>query len=351
MLVTSLEASLRLSLSNQASLEEQVRALQELEINFNEFGDTDLTSRFQQFFDSLDELAATPENDGVRQEFLGEAVNLVDHLSLVANRIAKLRGDLNASVDEIVREANNRLENIAGLNREIVVSENGGLDFESATDLRDQRDRLLEELSEFVEVRTRESDSGSLTVSAGGQLLVFGGRHFALTTRTETDRDVIISQVQIDNAIDLPLKGGRLEGLIRARDEVLVDFFDQVDDFSRNLIFEFNKIHSEGQGLQRFDRITSEGFVDPKNFNTVPLATNGTVTTGGLANQLLDTNLATLAPGDEFFTGLDVLVTSGANEGQRRRVVAYNDATGVLSFDRSFDQAFDAGDTYPAEAG
>ncbi|MBI4617476.1 MAG: flagellar hook-associated protein FlgK [Planctomycetes bacterium] len=342
----ALEASVRVSISNQTSLEEQSQALDEIEAIFNEFTEADLSSQLQTFFGAVEDLATNPESAGTRTSLVNEGKILADRISFVAARLNETRSELDQSIRTLVDEANQRLEQIANLNRQIVLAENGGLDLNAANDLRDQRDRLIEEVAGFVEIRVREDAVGAATVSAGGELLVFGGRYFPLTTETRADRNVEITDVRIDGGILLPAKGGRLEGLLEARDGILVEFIDSMDEFARDLIFEFNKIHTEGRGLERFRQITSEAGVVAENFFTVPLATNGTVTTGGSTIQLTDSNLPALGIGDDFFKGLDILVSSGANDGQRRRIVAYDDTNGTLTFDSDFDEEFTAGDTF-----
>ncbi len=341
----ALEASVRTAVSNQASLDEQAKILQEMEAIFNEFGAGDLSSSLQSFQNALDELVTNPESIAIRQDFLGEAQALAERISFIANNLNATRNDLNRSVETIVDDLNEKIEQIANLNRDIVVAENGGLNRDSANDLRDQRDKLIEDVAEYLDIRVRENSVGAATVTVGGQLLVFGGRFFQLTTETRADREVQVTDIFVDGA-DLDTDGGQLEGLLLARDQILVEFVDRLDSFAKDLAFEFNKVHTEGRGLENYKLLTSDFGVAVPNFATVPLATNGSVTTGGSASQFVDTSLIPLATADDFFKGLDVEVTSGANEGQRRRIVGFDFASGTVIFDRKFDNAFTAGDTY-----
>jgi len=51
---------------------------------------------------------------------------------------------------------------------------------------------------------------------------------------------------------------GELAGLLSARDDIIRDFLEQVDDFTATMVFEFNKIYSRGQGISGFVDLTAE---------------------------------------------------------------------------------------------
>jgi flagellar hook-associated protein 1 FlgK len=53
------------------------------------------------------------------------------------------------------------------------------------------------------------------------------------------------------------VQSGELAGLLEARDNVLGGFLDKLDHFAGTLAFEFNKAHSQGQGLNGFKELTS----------------------------------------------------------------------------------------------
>jgi flagellar hook-associated protein 1 FlgK len=65
----------------------------------------------------------------------------------------------------------------------------------------------------------------------------------------------------------IPVTSGQLGGLLDARNQI-TGFSGQVDTIAHNLIFELNKLHASGQGLEGFSSVTATNQVlDP----TVPL--------------------------------------------------------------------------------
>jgi flagellar hook-associated protein 1 FlgK len=56
-----------------------------------------------------------------------------------------------------------------------------------------------------------------------------------------------------------------VQGLYASRDQIVGGFLGQLDDLSKTLAFEFNKVYSQGQGLVGFSQLTSTGSVKDAN--------------------------------------------------------------------------------------
>ena len=125
-----------------------------------------------QFFAAISEASATPNSIALRQQILAEAGNL-------AQRFNSLSSNLNAQVlalheqrSAMADEINGLTDNIAKLNKKIVETEAVKGD---TTALRDHRDSLVQDLSQFASIRVKETAEGALDVSlANGQPLVSG---------------------------------------------------------------------------------------------------------------------------------------------------------------------------------
>jgi len=117
----------------------------------------------------------------------------------------------------------------------------------------------LSKLSEIADVRTIEQPAGDVVVYSGGDYLVTQGTFRKINVATTVQNGLKISQLQIDG-INAPLTsgGGRLGGLYAARDNVLGGFLNGLDDITKSLVYEFNKVYSGGQGLTGFSQVTSE---------------------------------------------------------------------------------------------
>jgi flagellar hook-associated protein 1 FlgK len=68
------------------------------------------------------------------------------------------------------------------------------------------------------------------------------------------DRGLQIATVQwTDTQSPLQLTAGELQGLYSARDDIIGGFLDGLDELAATLAFEFNKIHTQGQGHAALD--------------------------------------------------------------------------------------------------
>lgn len=339
-----LNASLRDATAQSGDLGVQKQIFDRVEALVNEFSDSDLSSAFNDFYDSLQKLADRPEDGSTRREVVEKAQNLADIFNQFGEGLRAARETVNDDIKTRVGDANRILTQLADLNDQILKAENGGLDVGAANDLRDRQGVLLQQLSEIVQIRTVQTSDGATQVLAGSDFLVSGNRAVTLDVRTSVDRDNTIDTPFIrDTGATLTLRGGALAGLVDVRDGALAGLIDDVNELAGGFAYAFNQIHVEGTGLRRYTDLTSVQEVGQASLTTAPIATNGTIANVTSDNSVSD---PTLAPfGANTFVGLDFVATSGPNEGQRRRIVA-NDGTGEIQFDRPFDQPLTAGDTF-----
>jgi flagellar hook-associated protein 1 FlgK len=255
----ALEGRLNTAAATLGGMQAQQELLSRLEAIFNELSDSDLSTAMNKFFDSLETLTTRPDDASVRQELLANADALSDSFNNMAGQTNSARENVNDSIKLAVEDINGILQNIADLNKQIVMAEAGGADLGKANDLRDKRGALLTQLSGLLEVRATESSDGSLNIMAGSDFLVFGDDAFTLTTSEHMDRGVLVSTVEFElNGAELAINGGKLEGLVAARDQILPEFIDDISTLASTLIYQMNRLHSEGQGLDRLSSVTSE---------------------------------------------------------------------------------------------
>jgi len=247
--------------SSLGSTQAQQELLSQLEGIFNELSGSgaNLSTAMSRFFDSLESLSTNPDDSSVRQQLLANADSLSDSFNNLAGQMNAARASINDSVKITVDDINQIIQNIAQLNRQIVASEAGGADLGKANDLRDQRDALLTKLSGLIDVDATEASDGSLNILVGSDFLVFGNNAYTLTTSDQMDRGVKVSTVEFEqNGAELALRGGKLEGLVAARDQILPQFIDDISTLAGTMINQINMLHNEGQGLDRLSSATSE---------------------------------------------------------------------------------------------
>ncbi|WP_270583274.1 flagellar hook-associated protein FlgK [Bacillus smithii] len=133
-------------------------ALSRLEDVFAEPSDNDgLSAVMNEFWQSLQDLSVNPENEGARSVVLQRAQGVVDTFHYLSNSISDIQGDLGNQISVGIKDVNSILKQITELNQQIgAVEPNGYL----PNDLYDERDRLVDQLSSYLNVKVEKIPSG-----------------------------------------------------------------------------------------------------------------------------------------------------------------------------------------------
>ena len=266
----ALQGRYRDSLSQEMRAAMDFRYASAIETLQNELSENDVSSMLSQFFNSFSELANNPSDHAMRAVVVQEGVSL-------AARLSSLRSDYNTVLEEVnqslgisVSAANNILDQIAAINQQISMQEGAGSD---ATALRDQRDTIIDELSQLVDVSVIEKTNGSVDILVGSIPVVIGAESRGLDLRQsmEGDSSHMSLRVGVDGTM-LNVTGGAIGGLLAQRAETIEPAIEQLDRLAQELIRQVNLLHSQGQSETGYTSITaSAGVID----STVPLNQEG----------------------------------------------------------------------------
>jgi len=144
-------------------------ALQTIEAIFNEPSTSGIATVLDQFFSSLHSLNDSPESFTVRALVRQRGIALTNTLNHMAEQLKKLQSDIDFEIKTIVDEINGYANQIVNLNRMIFSTEIGG---GIANDLRDQRNLILDKLSQLVNIDYYEDVNGRFHVLINGKSLV-----------------------------------------------------------------------------------------------------------------------------------------------------------------------------------
>ena len=265
--------------------------------------DSGLSQPLQDFFAALQTVADNPSSVSARQVALSQANVLSDRFSTLDSRLADQNNQINARLSQAVTQVNALAESVADLNLAIrdAQAAAGGA---PPNDLLDQRDLVLQQLSEQISIDVVDQGDGGVSVFVGnGQALVLGGDASELTL-TQGEYPSADPQVALltANGTTMPLvgvSGGEIGGLMDFRREML--------DPTRNTLGQLAIGLTEAMNAQ---------------------------------NQLgmdLDGNLG----GDLFSVGAPAVTASSNNAGAGNVAVQVTDASGLTTSD--YLLAFDGG--------
>ncbi|MEO1496144.1 MAG: flagellar hook-associated protein FlgK [Planctomycetota bacterium] len=259
---------LRDASADRASADLQNEAYKDLEQILGELTSNDLSTGLTEFFGAIEDTLNATSGDAysVRNLAVLEGANLATEIRRLEERAKQLRDGYDEEIVNAVSDINRLAEEVQRFNIRITQVEAGSVGSSDAGSLRTQRNNAVNELADLIDATVVEQPSGGLSISVGGEFLVFEGqrREVALQS-SDSSGEAESALVFTDTNKQLDLASGRLHGLQVARDDIVDGFRDQLDGFSRNLIFEFNKVYSQGQGLVGFESLTSVNGVDDVN--------------------------------------------------------------------------------------
>lgn len=210
-----------------------------------------LSGRLSAFEAALTSASSHPENQTSLQTAVVRAGELVAKLNSASLEIQDSRTEADSEIGRAIESVNTLLESIQEVNKQIVTHAKD--DLHSAA-LFDQRQALVNQLSEFIPVRQLPRDNGEIALmTPGGAILLDGSAAKLEFTTTNvvaphmTLGNGLLSGLTI-NGISIPLSGnnspingGKLAALFSIRDDVGVDAQAQLDAIARDLIERFQQ--------------------------------------------------------------------------------------------------------------
>jgi flagellar hook-associated protein 1 FlgK len=219
--------------------------LEEIGAVFNEPSDSGLSGLLNDFFGAWSDLSSEPTDAAARALVVQQSAALANRFNLMASRLTSIRRDLNGEVERSVGVVNQLADEIAALNVQVMQAEAGA---NRANDLRDRRDELVDRLAELAAITVTEGSDGSINVLLEGRALVERSTVDRLSTTPTGPGGMAQVGFASDGAL-LSSIGGKIAGLVNARDEMLPDYLAQLNDMAGSFIAAVNTLHADGYGL------------------------------------------------------------------------------------------------------
>lgn len=210
-----------------------------------------LDTVYNTFTSSLQALQTDPSSYANRTGVLDAATALASRLNGLSAGVQQQRNAAEAGIASAVTRTNELLSSLTSVNARIV---NGG-GASGEANLRDQRDRIVSELAQYVDIRTSEAPNGSLTIVTGSGTQIFDGR--PAVTFSFDQRNAIGPQSQwsanaaqrgvgtitatdlsgntFDAVSNKTFRSGEIGALLELRDTTLVQAQAQLDEVAAQM--------------------------------------------------------------------------------------------------------------------
>jgi len=215
--------------------------------------DAGISSVLDTFFNSIQDMASNPTSIPARQVVLSEASSLAERFHALNRQISELRTSVNGQISAAVVEMNELTKGIADLNVAIVraTGESGG---KPPNDLLDQREVLVQKLSDFTSVTTLVQEDNSMNVFIGsGQSVVLGSSYNKLVVINDDfdsrDKQIALDVNGIQSKITDQINGGSVGGLLSVKKEVVDLAQASLGQIATAITSQFNQQHQLGDDL------------------------------------------------------------------------------------------------------
>jgi flagellar hook-associated protein 1 len=209
-----------------------------------------LGAALDSFFAAANQVAQDPTSTSNRAAFLGQAQSLASTFRSVGGQLAAASTSVDGQLTSAVQQINTLAQQIATLNKQIA-GQTAASGTGPNSSLLDQRDELVQQLSEQVGITTIQGANGVLDVyTAGGAALVNGTSAYQLAVSSDSYGDGEPTVTYPPNGRDLTnsLTGGQLGGLLTFRSQ-LVSAQDAVGGLAAGFTFAINQQQSLGLDL------------------------------------------------------------------------------------------------------
>lgn len=198
------------------------------------------------------DVASNPSDSSSRQVVLSRVEELASRYRSAAGELTALQQGITQDLKTSIATVNELTKRVADLNQQIARVK--GLGHEP-NDLLDQRDRLIGEISQFLQVTQIPAPDGTVGLFiAGGQRLVLGNDALPLTLVADPYDNSILRLGLREGGVDRPLVenslgGGTLAGMLRFQSQDLPAAINQVGRMAAVLAARLNEQQALGFDL------------------------------------------------------------------------------------------------------
>ena len=229
----------------------RLQQLQQLE-NIFKPGEMGLGNATAELMNALTDLTSQPADLATRQVVLARAADLAARFSEAGSALDDVQASTSAQLRTSVTSINSLAKSIAEVNQRIAGMKGLG---QPPNDLLDQRDQMISELSQHIQVTRMEAADGTIGIFvAGGQRLVLGNEAATMSIGQDASDPsraaVTISEGPNKRSLASDALGGGLGGLLKFQNEDLPAARNQIGRLAAALGGVLNNQQAKGLTLQ-----------------------------------------------------------------------------------------------------
>ncbi len=224
-----------------------------VEAIFDDSKNTGLKNAITEFYNAWNDLSTNASTSSNRIAVIEKGNVVADRIKTTAQQ---LQSQITAQYDDMrlnVKSINDYADQLTQLNQNIMQTEASG---GTANDLRDQRDEIVDKLSEYMNLNVYEDDKGMYSVVSNGITLINGNSHLTLEMSDPyANKEYGISDYSVNikesGVVFLPTNGS-----MKAQFDTIAEdksYIDKLANISATFLTTFNTMHQQGAGIDGTD--------------------------------------------------------------------------------------------------
>lgn len=206
-----------------------------------------ISTSLQSFFDALSQVNNAPGTGAARDVALKQSQLLVQQFNFMQTKLDEYQNNSTAQITQSINQINQIAQGIAAVNQKLMSTP-------SSPELLDQRDDLLTQLSEYVDVAVFDQGDGTISVGiASGEMLVAGTDYRSLMVSSEQSNSlgtkVLLGTGAGQLDVTAKLNSGKLGGLLTYENNVLGQASQMIGQMAIGLAQKFNAQHQLGMDM------------------------------------------------------------------------------------------------------
>ncbi|OGV34241.1 MAG: hypothetical protein A2020_04455 [Lentisphaerae bacterium GWF2_45_14] len=246
---SALETSLRNATSENSYQETYFDSIRNIEDILAPGGEDQLNNMVQSLAAQAQAIGTSPEELANRVAFIRTAENMADRFNQNYTNLAQLRDNIagnnavgTGSISKALSDLKSLLGRVPVLNDRIRSLEEDAFLNQQANDLRDERDKIVSQISEFIDISVQEETDGRYTITCDGNVLIDGvyspqrgADTLSLVMTNTPPSPYFVPSIVLasDSTVTVNLEGGKIKGSLDAR-QYITDRMDDLYDYAEN---------------------------------------------------------------------------------------------------------------------
>ena len=262
-----LDTQIRKYQSTFSDADKRSVVLQQIETLTGEPSSTGISAGITDFFNTWNELSANPTSSQLRLNVVQKAQNLSQRFKQTVDGLTDIQYSVQQQANSTVDQINGYLKQIHDLNLQVYDAQSRGV---KASELEDQRDSLIDQLSQLVNVSVQKSDSGAVQVNVGGSYGAdqSGYNQFQLAN---INGQLRLVSVHDTNSVAV-VNSGQFNALSDLYSNKIPGYLSNLENLENTFVSKVNELHMQGytlsttgastNGIPFFGEVGSSGVVN-----------------------------------------------------------------------------------------